>query len=175
MTGTLTIKVRTFHFMPQHLHLPLHVGDSCNHFLSIFDNQETILDQPWRIRALKSYSTLVFIQRKIKIWLLRKRVLALRTLVPVGSFVLRNIFSFLSPTSVYPHPTILVTEKQGIHHAICQVQVLPCVPQDKRTSFINYHVLHTFTINIPFTLTYNKILYSTAFPPLTGFPWLCSV
>ena len=174
MSGILVSKVLTFDFMPQHLHLPLQSGDPCNHFLSILDNQETILDHPWGIRALKSYSTLVFIQRKIKIWLLRKRVLALRTLVLAGSVVLRNIFSFLSPISVYPHPTILVTEKQGILHAICQVRVLSCGPHDKRTPIISYHLLHTFTINIPFTLTYNKILNSTAIPPLTGFPWLRS-
>ena len=164
MSGIPSSKVLAFDFMPQHLHLPLQSGNPCNHFLSIWDDHETIVDHPWAIRALKSYSTLVFIQRKIKIWLLRKRVLSLHTLVPAGSVALRNIFSFLSPISVYPHPTLLVIEKRGILHAICQVRVLPCGPHGKRTPIFRYHLLHTFMINNAFTLTYNKILNSTAVP-----------
>ena len=165
MPGTPASEVRTFDFMSQHLQLPRQSGNPCNHFLSIWDDHKTIFDHPWAIRALKSYAALVFIQRKIKIWLLRKRVFSLHTVVPAGSVVLRNILSFLSPISVYPHPTLLVIEKQGLLHAICQVRVLPCGPHGKRTPIHRYHLLHTYMINNSFTLAYNNIISNLAAVP----------
>ena len=165
MSGVLSSKVLTFNLVPPHLNLPLQSGNPSNHFLSIWDDHETIIDHPWAIRALKSYGTLVFIQRKIKIWLLRKRVLSLHSLTPAGSVVLRNIFSFLSPLSVYPHPTLLVIEKQGHLHAICQIRVLPCGPHGKRTPIYRYHLLHIFMITPRFTRTYNNIISNYAAVP----------
>ena len=92
----------TLNFLPQYLqgfpnHLPKTQADPNDHFISIWDDHKITLDHPWAIRALKGYSALVLIQRRLKFLLLRKRVLSLHPLVPAGSAVLSSIFSFLVP------------------------------------------------------------------------------
>ena len=161
--------ISTFKFMPQYLqgspnHLPKTRGDPNDHFISIWDNHKITLDHPWGIRALKGYAALVLIQRRLRFWLQRKRVFSLHPLVPAGSAVLSNIFSFLSPPSIYPHPTLLITEKQGLLHAICQVRVLPCGPLGERMPIHRYHHVDTFMMLNCFTLTYNNIISTLSIP-----------
>ena len=140
------------------MQLPRGEGNPNVHFLSIWDDHKITSFHPWAIRALKGYAALVFIQRKVKLWLLKKRTLSLHPLVPSGSSVLRNIFSYLSPLSVYPHPTLLITEKQGALHVIRQVRVLPSGSHSKKLPIYRYHLLDTYMINHEFRRVYNSII-----------------
>ena len=162
----------TLNFLPQYLHgfpnhLPKTQVDPNDHFISIWDDHKITLDHPWAIRALKGYAALVLIQRRLKFLLLRKRVLSLHPLVPAGSAVLSSIFSFLSPASVYPHPTLLITEVRGLLHAICQIRVVHHGSSFGRLPTHRYHyveTIDTFMMLNCFTRTYNDIISATSIP-----------
>ena len=159
----------TFRLLPQYLQgAPTFLiemqGNPNDHFISIWDNHSIVLEHPWDIRALKGYAALVFIQRKLKFWLLKKRVLVLHSLAPAASGVLRSIFSFLSPSSVYPHPTLLITKKAGLLHIICQSRALPCWPRGENIPIHLSHHIDTFIILNCFTLTYNNFISTLAIP-----------
>ena len=148
----------TVNFLPSYMQLPRGEGNPSAHFLSIWDDHKITSFHPWAIRALKGYAALVFIQRKVKLWLARKRTFSLYPLLPLGSSVLRNILSYLSPHFVYPHPTLLVTEKQGALHVIRQVRVLPSGTYSKRLPIYRYHFVDTYMINHEFRRVYNRII-----------------
>ncbi len=117
--------------LPYYLQLPQNVQLSCaecnarDNFVSIWDDHKIILDHPWAIRALKGYAALVFIQRKLKLWLYEKRLLSLRPFLPFGSFVLLSIQELLSPPAANFHPTLLVVQKQGLLQVLWRIEALP--------------------------------------------------
>jgi hypothetical protein len=172
MTGPCDRVVDTFNLMPIYfqlpelIQLPLIEGNLRFHFLSIWDNHPTILNHPWAIRGLKGYSVLVFLQRKLKLWLLKKRTLSLHPLVPAGSVVLYTIFGFLKPVPASRHPILLLCEQYGSLFAIANITVYPrnilrvsCPDKFSRVEM--------YMINNHFTVTYNSIISDFAIPKPT--------
>jgi hypothetical protein len=157
-------------FLPYYLQLPQNVQLSCaecnarDNFVSIWDTHQIILDHPWAIRALRGYATLVFIQRKLKLWLYEKRLLSLRPFLPFGSFVLLSIQEFLSPPAANFHPTLLVVQKQGLLQVLWRIEALPYDPPSLTPIRLRYRRLHTYIIHSSFTRRYNEVISTFAVP-----------
>ena len=120
MTSVFIHPTHFVEFLPYYLQLPQNIQLSCaegnarDNFVSIWDDHKIVFDHPWAIRALKGYAALVFIQRKLKLWLYEKRLL-------VSSLFCPSALLFCSPS-------------WGTSPRLLQTFILPCLWLRNRAS-----------------------------------------
>ena len=93
---------------------------------SIWGLSPIVTEHTWAVRALQGYSAVVTIQRKVKIWIHKKKVSALHSLLPGDSSVYNTILNFLCYANGPVHPTLLISEtSRGALYVLAQVRTVP--------------------------------------------------
>ena len=157
-----------FHFLPSYL--PSTEANPRHHYYSIWESSQVVSNHTWAIRALQGYSALVTLQRKIKIWLTKKRVFVLHPLLPCGSALLVTILQFLCQPHGCPHPTLLVSEaSRGSLYVLSRDLIIPFC-HDETLQPLRFwpvpwhcHLTQRFIVPLSFSRTYNAILADSAF------------
>ena len=156
-----------FHFLPSYI--PSTEANPRDQYYSIWEPSQVISNHTWAIRALQAYSVLVTLQRKIKIWLTKKRVFALHPLLPCGSALLNTILQFLCQPHGCTHPTILVSEtSRGALYVLSSDIILPFRHSETLRPFSFWpvpwhnHLTQRFIIPLNFSRTYNALISDSA-------------
>ncbi len=160
-------------FLPAHF--PSTQSNPLDQLHSIWGLTPIVTKHTWAVRALQCYFTVVTIQRKVKIWIQKKRVSALQSLLPGDSSVHNTILNFLCHANSPAHPTLLISEtSRGAIYVLAQVRTIPFHYVAKPyifplTAIIQHwpvpwdcHLTERFLIPLGFSRAYNTALADSA-------------
>ena len=160
-----TFNIADFRFLPSYLPRCFSSGQD---FFALSDNHPELLIHAQAAQALGTYSSLVFIQRQVKRWLVKLSINRQLSLLPFRPEISSLLLEFLHPRTVCLHPTLILFTKDNSLLAVASIRSL--VDLGLRLAPRQELCPHTLAVTtyIPDAMTISS-LFVDSFPPTSFF------
>ena len=162
-----TFNIVDFRFLPSYLPRSFSSGQE---FFALSDNHPSLLEHAQAAKALGTYSSLVFIQRQVKKWLVKLANKRRLSFLPFRPEISHIILDFLHQRTTCFHPTLILFTKNNALLAVASVRSLVdlglrLAPRQK----ICPHTL-SITTYVPDSMIISSS-FIDAFPPISFFQY----
>ena len=116
-----TFNIVDFRFLPSYLPRSFSSGQD---FFALSDNHPSLLEHAQAAKALGTYSSLVFIQRQVKKWLVELANKRRLSFLPFRPEISHIILDFLHQRTMCFHPTLILFTKDNSLLAVASIRSL---------------------------------------------------